>query len=93
MIELNEIKLKIENGLKTSFVQVVDLRGGDHIQAIVVSEEFENKSLVEQHKMIYDILDSEMKSNQIHALSLKTYSTTQWEKVKSSFKVGVEHEI
>lgn len=93
MIELSEIKKKIENGLKTSFVQIVDLRGGDHIQAIIVSEEFINKSLVEQHKKIYDILDSEMKSNEIHALSLKTYSPEQWEKVKGSFKVGVDHQI
>ena len=93
MITLEEIKSKIEKSLKTSFVKVVDLRGGDHIQAIIVSEEFEGKSLVEQHKMIYEILDVEMKSNIIHALSLKTYSPTQWEKVKDSFKVGVDHQI
>ncbi len=93
MISLEEIKTKIENGLKTNFVKIVDLRGGDHIQAIVVSSDFEGKSLVDQHKLIYSILNQEMNSNVIHALSLKTFSPSQWDSVKNNFKIGVEHEI
>ena len=93
MVTLEEIKLKIQSGLDTDFVQVIDLRGGDHIQAIIVSKTFENKSLIEQHKMIYDILDVEMKSNAIHALTLKTYSHIQWKKMGGSVKIGVDHQI
>jgi len=93
VIALEEIKLKIQMGLNTDFVQVIDLRGGDHIQAIIVSKVFENKSLIEQHKMIYDILDVEMKSNAIHALTLKTYSPSQWKKMGGSVKIGVDHQI
>jgi stress-induced morphogen len=93
MITLEEIKLKIQSGIDTDFVQVIDLRGGDHIQAIIVSKGFENKSLVEQHKTIYNILDKEMKSNVIHALTLKTYSPAQWEKMGGSVKIGVDHQI
>ena len=93
MIPLVEIELKIKEKIKTSHLEVIDLRGGDHIQAIVVSPEFENKSLVEQHKIVYDILSDEMKSNEIHALTLKTYSQTQWEKIKGSFKRDIGHQI
>ena len=93
MITTKEIENKIKEKVKTTHIEVIDLRGGDHIQAIVVSPEFENKSLVQQHKIIYDILENEMKSNIIHALTLKTFSPTQWEKVKGSFKKGLEHQI
>ena len=93
MIPITEIELKIKQKVKASYLQVIDLRGGDHIQVVVVSPDFENKSLVEQHKIIYDILQDEMKSNAIHALALKTYSPAQWEKIRGSFKGGVDHAI
>lgn len=93
MIPTQEIELKIKQKIKTAHLEVIDLRGGDHIQVIVVSPDFENKSLVEQHKIVYDILADEMKSNEIHALALKTYSPLQWEKVKPSFIKELGHEI
>lgn len=93
MIQILEIERKIKEKIKTTHLEVVDLRGGDHIQVILVSVDFENKSLVEQHKIVYDILSSEMKSNEIHALTLKTYSPTQWEKIKTSFKRELGHDI
>lgn len=93
MIPITEIESKIKQKIKTSHLEVLDLRGGDHIQVIVVSPNFENKSLVEQHKILYDILQDEMESNQIHALTLKTYSPSQWEKVKSNFKRDLRHPI
>lgn len=93
MITLLEIENKIKNKLKTAHLEVIDLRGGDHILAIVVSPDFENKSLVDQHKIIYDIFADEMKSNVIHALTLKTYSPVQWEKIKPGFNKEMGHSI
>jgi len=93
MIPTTEIESKIKEKIKTIHLEVIDLRGGDHIQVIVVSSEFENKSLVEQHKIVYDILSDEMKTNEIHALTLKTYSPGQWEKVKGTFKKELGHQI
>ena len=93
MIPIADIELKIKEKIKTTHLEVVDLRGGDHIQVIVVSPDFESKSLVEQHKIVYSILSGEMKTNEIHALSLKTYSPSQWEKVKSTFKRELGHSI
>ena len=93
MLTVFQIEEKIKQKLKTILIEVVDLRGGDHIQAIVVSPDFEGKSLVEQHKIIYDIFADEMKSNEIHALTLKTYSPSQWEKTKPNFSRDVGHPI
>ena len=93
MIPIKEIESKIKQKVKTTHLEVVDLRGGDHIQVIVVSPDFENKSLVEQHKIVYDILENEMKSNAIHALTLKTYSPSQWDKAKPTFKRELGHNI
>ena len=93
MIPITEIESKIKQRIKTSHLEVVDLRGGDHIQVILVSPEFEEKSLLEQHKIVYDVLANEMKTNEIHALTLKTYSPTQWEKVKQNFSRDIGHAI
>lgn len=93
MIPIIEIENKIKEKIKASHLEVIDLRGGDHIQVILVSPDFDGKNLVEQHKIVYDVLASEMKSNEIHALTLKTYSPIQWEKIKGSFKRELGHEI
>ncbi len=72
-----EIKVLIENGLPSSTVAV---RGdGTHFEAIVVSSDFEGKSLIEQHQIVYSALGEAMKE-QIHAISLKTYTPHQWER-------------
>ncbi|KAJ3123611.1 hypothetical protein HK098_001779 [Nowakowskiella sp. JEL0407] len=42
-----------------------------HFRVAVISESFVGKSLLQRHKMIYGILDEEMKTG-VHALSLST---------------------
>ena len=55
-------------------VTIEDLRGdGDHYSAIVVSKSFDGKSLIQQHKMVYESLQGKM-GNELHALVLKTKS-------------------
>lgn len=93
MISISEIEAKIKEKIRVSHIEVIDLRGGDHIQVILVSPDFENKSLVEQHKTVYDALSNEIKSNEIHALTLKTYSPSQWQKIKSNFTKELGHQI
>ncbi|HAO10814.1 MAG TPA: BolA family transcriptional regulator, partial [Planktothrix sp. UBA8407] len=46
MITLNQVEAMIKSELPNAVVQVQDLGGGDHLQAIVVSAEFEGKTLV-----------------------------------------------
>lgn len=62
-------------------VKVTDLTGTeDHWQVEVVSPAFEGKMMVEQHRMIMSLLKSEIDSNEVHALSMKTFSPTQYAK-------------
>ena len=55
-------------------VTIEDLRGdGDHYSAIVISKSFDGKSMIQQHKMVYESLQGKM-GNELHALALKTKS-------------------
>ena len=65
------IKQSIPDAAK---VTIEDLRGdGDHYSAIVVSKSFDGKSMIQQHKMVYESLKGKM-GNELHALELKTKS-------------------
>jgi len=66
----------IRSRLLTAFpgarVDVTDLTGTlDHFQAVVVAREFDGKSRIEQHKMVYAAL-GDLMSGPIHALALTT---------------------
>ena len=52
-------------------VRVSDLKGGDHLGLLVVSDEFHGRPLLEQHKMVMDILKEKLKE-EIHAVKIKT---------------------
>ncbi|NER39058.1 MAG: BolA family transcriptional regulator [Oscillatoria sp. SIO1A7] len=79
MINPDWVKEKIEAAIPEAQAQIVDLTGGgDHYDAIVISPEFEGKSLVQQHQMVYGALKEAMASNAIHALALKTYTPEAW---------------
>ncbi|MFM6192744.1 MAG: BolA family protein [Planktothrix sp.] len=80
MITLKQVEAMIQAELPDAVVQVQDLGGGDHLQAIVVSAEFEGKTLVKQHQMVYKAVKEAMATEAIHALALKTYTPQEWEK-------------
>ena len=82
MITPEEIKATLTQALPVSLIETQDLTGGgDHWQVIIVSAAFEGKGLIEQHRMVNDALKEPMGDQRIHALSLKTYSPAQWEKL------------
>lgn len=79
MIGLDRVEFLIKSKLTDAQVQVRDLTGGgDHLEAIVVSPDFEGKSLVKQHQLVYGALQEEMATEAIHALALKTYTPQAW---------------
>jgi acid stress-induced BolA-like protein IbaG/YrbA len=79
MVSLEWVKSTIEAKIPDALVRVEDLTGGgDHLQATVVSAEFEGKSKVKQHQMVYSALQDAMASEAIHALALKTYTPKTW---------------
>lgn len=78
----DKIAQTITNALEDAQVAVDDLTGtSDHFQVIIVSSAFEGVSPIERHRKIYDILGTDV-GGAIHALSLKTYTPSQWEKLK-----------
>ncbi len=84
MITAEEIKATLTQALPISLVETQDLTGGgDHWQLIVVSPAFEGKGLIDQHRLVNDALKVPMGDQRIHALSLKTFSPAQWEKLGS----------
>lgn len=50
--------------------------GGGHFRVTVVSPQFEGKSLVARHRMVYEALTNEMQ-HAIHALALTTLTPSQ----------------
>ena len=72
MIRTDEIKAMIQKKIPGSEVVVSDLTGaGDHFEIRVVSDGFEGKPLIEQHRMVFAALENEM-DRRIHAVQLKT---------------------
>ena len=72
------IKQRIEDGFTRAQVQVMDTKGtGDHFSAVVISDEFEGKSLVQRHQMVYATV-SDVLTKELHALQLKTYTCKEW---------------
>ena len=82
------MELKLQKDLNLHHFEVKDFTGrhlnhnmhdgGFHLEAIIVSEDFLNNSLVARHKMVYRSLGNLMK-HEIHALSMKTLTIKEWE--------------
>ncbi len=76
----SQVKATIEAGIPESIVQVTDLTGtGDHYQAVVISDRFVGKSLVQQHQLVNGAVKEALASGAIHALALKTYTPDAWQ--------------
>lgn len=77
-MNLQVIQELIEQGIPGAEVHVKDLVGdGDHLQAVVVSKDFEGKSLLQQHQIVYGTLKDVLKAD-LHALALKTYTPEKY---------------
>jgi len=78
----DELAKKIESLGNGTKAEIMDLTGTeDHYQAVIVSPAFEGKMMIEQHRMVFDVLAAELKSGEIHALTLKTFTPEQFAKI------------
>ncbi len=75
-----DIKQLIESGIPNCLAEIQG-DDGTHFDAIIVSEEFAGKSMVQQHQIVYKTLGEKM-GNDIHALSIQTYTPEEWEAKK-----------
>lgn len=77
-----DIKLLIESGI-VDCEAIVEGEDGTHFQGIIISQEFENKTMVQQHQLVYQALGDKM-GKEIHALSLQTYTPEEWQKKQNT---------
>ena len=73
------VKRLIEDGLAGSQVQVTG--DGRHFEAVVVTEAFAGKNMLQQHRMVYAALGDSFDTEAVHALAIKTYTPDQWEQL------------
>jgi len=78
-VEIEAIKQLIEQGIPGC---IVKLDGdGTHFEAIIISKLFIDKTMVQQHQIVYQALGGKMGTD-IHALSMQTFTPEEWEKKK-----------
>ena len=51
---------------------------GRHWFATIVSAEFEGKRLLQRQRLVYATLGERIKTDEVHALSMKTYTPAEW---------------
>lgn len=68
--DLGSIKQTLLNKFKDAKLELIDEVGdGNHLFLHIISDEFNNLSNIDRHKLIYDTLKEHMPN--IHALSIK----------------------
>lgn len=70
------VKDYIQQGLECEHIHVDG--DGRHFEAVIVSKAFEGKGMLQQHRLVYQVLGDRMEK--IHALSMKTLTPEQWAK-------------
>jgi BolA protein len=79
------IERKIAEGLEVLHLEVVNESGQhnvppgseSHFKVVVVSNDFQDRNPVAQHRMVYKLLGAELESR-VHALALHTYTEQDW---------------
>ncbi|MCX8514198.1 MAG: BolA/IbaG family iron-sulfur metabolism protein [Burkholderiales bacterium] len=69
----------IDANLKCHYLDVTG--DGQHFDAVVVSDDFINKSRLQRHRMIYAALGDKMRQ-EVHALSMKLYTILEFSENK-----------
>lgn len=85
---LDQIKRTIVQAIPNALVYVNDPnQDGQHFEAIVVSELFEELSLVKQHQLVMKAMKEKFETS-VHALALKTFSLSKWEQEKHKYNIN-----
>jgi acid stress-induced BolA-like protein IbaG/YrbA len=72
-----ELQAIIAAGLSCEHLHVEG--DGRHWYATLVSAEFEGKRLIQRHQRVYATLGDKIKTDEVHALSMKTYTPAEWQ--------------
>lgn len=72
----DELQSLIAQGLPCDHIEVSG--DGRHWSAVVVSPAFEGKRLIQRHQQVYATLGQRIQTDEVHALSMKTYTPAEW---------------
>lgn len=72
----DELKSIISTGLACDHIDVAG--DGRHWTAVIVSAEFEGLRAIKRHQRVYATLGARMHTDEVHALSMKTFTPTEW---------------
>jgi acid stress-induced BolA-like protein IbaG/YrbA len=76
-MENQEVEKLIQAGLPGCTVTVTG--DGRHFEAVVVSAEFTGKTPLQKQRMVMATVKPQIESDELHALSIKTFTPEQWE--------------
>ena len=71
-----ELQSLISGGLACEHLDVSG--DGAHWYATIVSVSFEGQRLIQRHQKVYATLGGRIQTNEVHALSMKTYTPAEW---------------
>jgi stress-induced morphogen len=75
----DELRTMIARAFPGAEIEVRDMTGGgDHFEALIVSDRFEGMGLIERHQAVYGALGDAMRAR-VHALTLKTLTPAQFQ--------------
>ena len=72
----DEIQTLIANSMACEVCQVEG--DGRHWYATIVSTAFEGRRAIARHQQVYATLGARLKTDEVHALSMKTYTPAEW---------------
>lgn len=72
----DQLQQLIAAGLPCEHIEVTG--DGRHWAAVIVSPEFEGMRAIARHKRVYATLGARIQSDEVHALSMKTYTPAEW---------------
>ncbi|PKO90953.1 MAG: BolA family transcriptional regulator [Betaproteobacteria bacterium HGW-Betaproteobacteria-1] len=82
MLSAMEVETYIRHGLACDYVQVLG-DDGQHFEAVIVSQQFAGRNMVQQHQLVYQALGDRMRE-EIHALSMRTFTPEAWQQYQAS---------
>lgn len=72
-MQAEQIKARLIDTFPDADVAVRDLTGTqDHWQVQIATNSFQGLSRIQQHQVVMKVFDPELKTGEVHALSLKT---------------------
>jgi len=72
----DELRNLIADGMPCEHIEVSG--DGRHWSAVIVSPAFEGLRAIKRHQAVYATLGARIQNDEVHALSMKTYTPAEW---------------